>query len=78
MPGKVKAALLGASIGAIIAVLIELIAVASNDETFFGSEQSWIVLAVAVVAFTWTQLRAYDRKSGERHDDNTGDQSTPR
>jgi hypothetical protein len=65
MPGKVKAALLGAAVGGVIAVVIELLAVGFNDEeTFFGSQQSWIILGIAVVAVAWTQMRAYDQKTG--------------
>lgn len=71
MPGKAKAALLGAVVGAVIVVFIELMAVALNDEAFFGSERSWIILAVAVVAFMWVQMRAYDQKRGTWADKDT-------
>ena len=65
MPGKVKAALLGAAVGGVIAVLVELLAVGLNDdETFFGSQQSWLILSIAVIAVAWTQIRAYDQKKG--------------
>lgn len=64
MPGKAKAALLGAAVGAVIAVVVELMAVMLNDEPFFGTDQSWILLAVAVVAVAWVQVRAYDQKKG--------------
>ncbi|GAA2042933.1 hypothetical protein GCM10009720_24570 [Yaniella flava] len=64
MPGKVKAAVLGAVVGVVIVVLIELMAVVLNDEVFFGTDRSWITLAVAVVALMWVQMRAYDQKKG--------------
>lgn len=64
MPGKAKAALLGVLVGGIIVVLIELMAVVINDEVFFGSDRSWLILVVAVVAFSWVQIRAYDQKKG--------------
>lgn len=64
MPGKAKAALLGALVGGIIVVLIELMAVVINNEVFFGSDRSWLILVVAVVAFSWVQIRAYDQKKG--------------
>ena len=64
MPGKAKAALLGAIVGGVIVMFIELMAVVINDETFFGSDRSWLILAIAVVAFAWVQVRAYDQKKG--------------
>lgn len=64
MPGKAKAGLLGAVIGAVIVLVIELLAMGLNDEPFFGTERSWIILAIAVVAFAWVQMRAYDQKKG--------------
>lgn len=64
MPGKVKAALLGAVVGAIVVLIIELIAVFLNDEAFFATERSWLILLVGVVAFAWFQIRAYDQKKG--------------
>lgn len=77
MPGKVKAALFGALIGAVIAVVIEVMAVAFNDETFFGSEQAWLILALAVAAFAWAQMRAYDRNKGT-HKNQADEHSGPR
>lgn len=74
MPGKVKAAILGVVVGAVVVVFIELMAVVLNDEAFFGTERSWLILAVAVVAFAWIQMRAYDRKIGIYADkDDTAD-----
>ena len=64
MPGKAKAALLGAVFGGVIVVFIELMAVVLNDEAFFGSDRSWLILVIAVVAFAWVQVRAYDQKKG--------------
>lgn len=78
MPGKAKAALLGAIVGGVIAVLVELMAVAVNDEPFFGSEQSWLILGVAVVAFAWAQMRAYDRKKGIYKDEPDDQRNSPR
>jgi len=74
MPGKAKAGLLGAVVGAVIVLVIELLAVALNDEPFFGTERSWLILAVAVVAFAWVQMRAYDQKKGiwSDNDDEAG------
>lgn len=78
MPGKAKAALLGAVVGAIIVMFIELMAVFLNDEAFFGSERSWLILAIAVVAFAWFQIRAYDQKKGIYADDPQGRDSAPK
>src|SRR5699024_6211132 len=64
MPGRLKAGLLGAGLGAIIIVLVELLAVVVNDEKFFGTQQSWIILAIAVIVCMWVQLRAYDQQKG--------------
>ncbi|GAA4473183.1 hypothetical protein GCM10023190_04840 [Enteractinococcus fodinae] len=64
MPGKAKAALFGALIGAVMAVVIEAFAAAESDETFFGSTQSWVVLVLLVVGLSWSQKRAYEKKSG--------------
>lgn len=64
MPGKAKAALFGALIGAVIAVVIEAMAVAFNNEAFFGSDQSWLILVIAVAVVAWSQIRAYDQKTG--------------
>lgn len=64
MPGRLKAGLLGAGIGAIIIVLVELLAVVLNDEKFFGTQQSWVILAIGVIVCMWVQLRAYDKQKG--------------
>ncbi|HIW46241.1 MAG TPA: hypothetical protein H9884_04995 [Candidatus Yaniella excrementigallinarum] len=64
MPGRLKAGLLGAGLGAIIIVLVELLAVVVNDEKFFGTQQSWIILAIGVIVCMWVQLRAYDQQKG--------------
>lgn len=75
MPGKAKAGLLGAVVGAAIVVVIELLAVVMNDEPFFGTDRSWLILAIGVVAFAWVQMRAYDQKKGlwaDKDDDRTG------
>lgn len=64
MPGKAKAALLGAVVGAVIVLFIEIMAVWLNDEAFFGTERSWLILLIAVVVFAWFQVRAYDQKKG--------------
>lgn len=71
MPGKVKATLLGALVGALVAVVVEVMAMVINDEAFFGSERSWIILVIAIVVFSWSQLRAYDQKIGLYKDDTT-------
>lgn len=71
MHGKMKAALVGGMVGAIVVVVVELLAVLINNETFFGSERSWLMLLFAVVLFSWSQMRAYDRKQNDastRHD----------
>ena len=62
MHGKIQAALVGAGIGAIVVVIVELLAMWINDEAFFGSDRSWLILVFAVVLFAWSQMRAYDRK----------------
>lgn len=77
MPGKIKAALLGAIVGGVIAVVIEFVAVLVNDERFFASEQSWLILGIAVVAFAWAQMRAFDRKTGI-YKEETGDPHSAR
>lgn len=64
MPGKTKAALFGALVGAVVAVVIEAMAVAGNDEAFFGSTKSWVILVLLVVGMTWSQRRAYEKKTG--------------
>lgn len=64
MPGKTKAALLGAVVGAVVVAVIELLAVIGSDETFFGTDRSWLILVIGVVAFAWFQVRAYDQKKG--------------
>ncbi|WP_022870905.1 hypothetical protein [Yaniella halotolerans] len=69
MPGKVKAALLGAAVGAVVVLIIELVAVFLNDEAFFATERSWLILAVGIAAFAWFQVRAYDQKKGIYADD---------
>lgn len=76
MPGKAKAGLLGAVVGAAIVLVIELIAVVMNDEPFFGTDRSWLILAIGVVSFAWVQMRAYDQKKGmwaDKDDDPTGE-----
>lgn len=65
MHGKLKAALVGGMIGAIVVVIVELLAVLINDEAFFGSDRSWLILLFAVVLFAWSQMRAYDRKQND-------------
>ncbi|HEY4556610.1 MAG TPA: hypothetical protein VIG82_00295 [Enteractinococcus sp.] len=80
MPGKAKAALLGALFGGFVVVLVELMAVILNDEAFFGTDRSWLLLGIGVIAFAWIQVRAYDQKKGmyadrEPHDDSTSDPS---
>ena len=62
MHGKLKAGLVAGMIGAIVVVVVEFIAVLINDEAFFGSVRSWLILLFAVVLFAWSQMRAYDRK----------------
>ena len=62
MPGKVKAALLGAVVGAVVVLIIELIAVFLNDEAFFATERSWLILLVGVVAFAWFKYAPMTRK----------------
>ena len=62
MHGKIKAALVGGMVGAIVVVVVEFFAMLINDEIFFGSERSWLILVFAVVLFAWSQMRAYDRK----------------
>lgn len=68
MPGKLKAGLFGAIVGAVIVLFVELLAVTLNDEVFFGSERSWLILAIAVVAFAWVQMRAFGQKKGMNAD----------
>lgn len=62
MHGKMKAALVGGGVGAIVVVIVELLAVMINGEAFFSSDRSWLILVFAVVLFAWSQMRAYDRK----------------
>jgi len=64
MPGKAKAAIIGALVGAAIATLIEMWAALANNEVFFGSEHSWWILGAAVLAGAWIQIRAYEQKKG--------------
>jgi len=64
LSGRFKAGLLGAGIGAVLIVLVELLAVVLNGEQFFGSQQSWIILAIGVIVCVWVQLRAYDQQKG--------------
>lgn len=64
MPGKAKAGLLGAIVGAVVVLFIELLAVVINDDVFFGAERSWLMLVVVVAGFAWFQMRAYDQKKG--------------
>ena len=78
MPGKTKAALLGALIGAVFAVGIEVTDVWLNDEAFFGSAKSWLVLVFLVAVMTWSQRRAYEKRIGiygdrDDIDDQTGE-----
>lgn len=72
MHGKLKAALVGGGIGAIVVVLVELLAMVINGEGFFSSERSWLILVFAVVLFAWSQMRAYDRRQPEGKNDPTG------
>ncbi len=73
MHGKIKAALVGGAIGAIVVVFVELLAVAINDEAFFSSDRSWLILIFAVVLFAWSQMRAYDRNQKRMHQRETPD-----
>lgn len=68
MSGKLKAGLIGAAVGALIVVLIELLAVVFSDDVFFGSERSWLILGLAVVLFAWSQVRAHDRRAQTQRD----------
>ena len=66
--GKLKAGLVGGMIGAIVVVIVELLAMMSNGEAFFSSDRSWLILLFAVVLFAWSQMRAHDRKSNVNND----------
>lgn len=68
MSGKLKATLLGAIFGAVVAVIVEVFAVVVNDETFFGTQRSWLTLAAVVVIFAWLQARAYNQRQSKQHD----------
>lgn len=69
MHGKIKAALVGGAVGIIIVVIVELLAMLINDEAFFSSDRSWLILIFAVVLFAWSQMRAYDRKQQQSDTD---------
>lgn len=66
--GKLKAGLRGGIMGAIIVLVVELLAVVINGDSFFGSERSWLILGLGVVVFGWGQMRAYDRNAQEAED----------
>lgn len=68
MSGKLKAGLRGGIMGAIIVLVVELLAVVINGDSFFGSERSWLILGLGVIVFGWGQTRAYDRKAQEPED----------
>ena len=80
MHGKLKAALVGGMIGAIVVVIVEGLAVLINDEIFFGSDRSWLILLFAVVLFAWSQMRVYDRKHNDdtKRDGSSQDGQDPR
>lgn len=69
MSGRFRAALAGVVVGAVIVVVIEIFAVVINGEKFFGTQQSWLLLALGVLVFGWGQLRVYDRRQhdGSNH-----------
>lgn len=76
MHGKIKAGLVGGAVGAIVVVIVEVLAMLINDEGFFSSDRSWLILFFAVVLFAWSQMRAYDRKLNQKDGDGT-DQNRP-